>query len=176
VKLLNSTKPPKPPLPESDVSDMEDFIDQIKIVLPVLGHTLLKPVLRGGNGLPHGSHLNSPIFFLNQVGIAAKAMEVDNDFVVLKGSFARKNGVPSWDAYVDLRKELVQSGKIIESDCSDKLVFTQDVPFRSPSAAAACVLASNRNGRTDWKVEGTNQTYEQWERQKLNVNNTEVES
>jgi hypothetical protein len=35
--LDNNTKPPPPMLPEADVSDMDYFIDQLKIVLPVLG-------------------------------------------------------------------------------------------------------------------------------------------
>ncbi len=33
----NGTNPPTPSLPEADVSDMDYFVDQLKIVLPVLG-------------------------------------------------------------------------------------------------------------------------------------------
>jgi hypothetical protein len=37
----------------------------------------------------------------------------------------------------------------------------------SPSAAAASILARNANGRTEWKIEGSNTTYQQWAEQKI---------
>ena len=42
VKLTNSTAPELPLLPEADVSDMEYFIEQLRVVLPVLGLDVLK--------------------------------------------------------------------------------------------------------------------------------------
>lgn len=43
------------------------------------------------------------------------------------------------------------------------LRFTEDVAFSSPSAAAQAVMASSRNGRTDWKTEQTGHTYAAWQ-------------
>lgn len=167
VKLLNVSNPPIPTLPESDMSDMEYFLEQTQLILPVLGCNFLKPKPKVVYESEEGAENGSPLFILKQVGLTAKAMEVENEFVVLKGSMARKNGVPSWDAYVKLRDQLVTDGKLIQSEDTDKYIFTEDTSFSSPSAASACVMASNRNGRTDWKTEETGLTYEQWSRQKL---------
>lgn len=35
--------------------------------------------------------------------------------------------------------------------------------FASPSAAAACVLGRNSNGRLEWKVEGTKTSFGAWQ-------------
>jgi hypothetical protein len=40
----------------------------------------------------------------------------------------------------------------------------EDVPFKSPSAAAAVVLDRNSNGRTEWKLAGTKVTYDEWQK------------
>jgi hypothetical protein len=87
--------------------------------------------------------------------------------VVLKGSTARKDGVPSWTTYKELRDELLQAGKLRPNPNPDFLEFAEDVPFRSPSAAAAVVAAGNRNGGLMWRVEGTGQTYAEWQEARL---------
>jgi hypothetical protein len=47
------------------------------------------------------------------------------------------------------------------------LVFTEDVPFASPSAAAAVVFGGSQNGRIVWKRKDNGQTSKQWQEQKL---------
>jgi len=42
-------------------------------------------------------------------------------------------------------------------------VFRNAVSFASPSAAAAVILGRAANGRTEWKVQGTKQTYADWQ-------------
>ncbi len=42
-----------------------------------------------------------------------------------------------------------------------------NVAFGSPSASAAVVNAGNMNGRTNWKVAETGQTYQEWYEQRL---------
>ena len=49
----------------------------------------------------------------------------------------------------------------------EPMLFTDDVPFASPSTAAATVLNRNANGRTEWKVAGTGQPYEDWQSAQL---------
>jgi hypothetical protein len=46
-------------------------------------------------------------------------------------------------------------------------MFAEDVPFKSPSAAAVVVNAGNMNGRTAWKIAETGQTYGEWLEQKV---------
>jgi hypothetical protein len=43
------------------------------------------------------------------------------------------------------------------------VIFTQDVPFKSPSAASATVLGRTDNGRNTWRMKGTSITYGAWQ-------------
>jgi hypothetical protein len=47
---------------------------------------------------------------------------------------------------------LVQEGKLVPNDKGNFYAFAEDVPFASPSAAAAVVFDGNQNGRIAWKV------------------------
>lgn len=158
--LENGTNPQVPALPEADISDMDYFIDQLRIVLPVLGMGFLQP-------MPKAEAAESPLFTCKQGNIEARAKEIGNEFVVLKGSAARIEGVKSWDSYVTLRDQLVADGKLIKSPNADTYIFSENVVFSSPSAAGACVLARNANGRIEWKVDKTMQTYHDWHKDKL---------
>lgn len=107
---------------------------------------------------------------MDKVGTSATAQEIDGNFVVFKNSTARKHGVESWEtypAYRILRDQLVNDGKLRDSEQEGFYVFAEDVPFNSPSAAATVVYGGNQNGRTAWKVKGTNQTYANWQDEKL---------
>ena len=55
---------------------------------------------------------------------------------------------PGWIA---IKNGLVASGKLAER--GSLLVFTDDVLFNSPSAAAAVVYGNNANGRLLWKTD-----------------------
>ncbi|MEY3175493.1 MAG: hypothetical protein RLZZ436_3407 [Planctomycetota bacterium] len=156
--VANDTSPPKKPLPEADITDMEYFLQQMQLVFPVLGLNFLVPVATPAST----SGTGQVRFVMTEVGAQATAVETTSEFVVLRGSTARKHGSASWDVYVDLRRELLDSGKLVESPDPAYLVFTDDVPFSSPSAAAAVVAAGNRNGRTSWKVQSSGQTYGEW--------------
>lgn len=167
ARIQNGTAPPPPSLPEPDIADMEYFISQLQMVFPVLGFGFLQPkaVATAIPG-PAGESM-SPIFCLNLVGAEAKAREIGDSFVVLKGSTARKQGLKSWTSYKALRDQLVADGKMVDSHNPDFYVFTEDVEFSSPSAGAACVNAGNSNGRTNWKVADTGETYQQWHDKKI---------
>ena len=107
--LVNGTAPPAPPLPEPDVADMEFFLAQVLLVLPVLGFAFTQPRPSAGAtfGLSDVAE-KSPIFVMSPVGTHAEAQEIDGEFVVFKGSTARKQGVPSWTKYKALCDQLVQ--------------------------------------------------------------------
>jgi hypothetical protein len=168
AKLTNGTAPPLPPLPEADVADMEYFLGQIQMILPVLGFSFLQPKPSFATDLP-ASALTAPIFRLEAVGVKAEAREVDGEFIVLKGSTARRQGAPSWDTYKSLRDDLVADGKLVDADDPDLLVFAEDVPFSSPSAAATVVRASNANGRKEWKEASTGKSYADWQALQLKL-------
>lgn len=165
--VTNGTNPPTNPLPEPDVADMEYFLEQIQMVLPVLGFPFLQP-------LPDYSQLAATPslgtrFVMRDAGTDAHAVELNGEFVVLKGSTARKQGTKSWDSYKSLRDQLVADGRLIDSESPEYFRFAENIPFQSPSAAATVVAAGNRNGRLTWKTESGGETYAEWHDAKLAV-------
>ena len=171
ARLANNTSPEPALLPEPDVADMEFFLGQVQMVLPVLGFSFTQQLVatKPPPGVSTAS-VSSPIFVMNPVGTSATAQEVDGNFIVFKNSTARKQGTASWTTYKaakGLRDQLVADGKIIDAGQEDLLVFAEDVPFSSPSSAAAVVYGGSQNGRIVWRVKDTGQTYAQWQEEKL---------
>ena len=82
---------------------------------------------------------------------ASGQAEVRGDkFVVLAGSRCRKEPVPSAvDTVAFLRREPAEAG-LLESD-GDQLVLSEDVEFKTASAASAFVLGRSSNGFVDWR-------------------------
>lgn len=166
ASVSNGTAPENPVLPEPDLADMEYFLEQLQMVFPVLGMTFLQPqpVLDAAEG---DRSAQGPRFTMTEVGNKSYALEVGGEFVVLKGSTARKQGVDSWVSYRSLRDDLVTEGKLIDGQDSDYFVFAENVAFSSPSAAASVVAARNTNGRLAWRLEGSGQSYADWHEAKL---------
>jgi hypothetical protein len=169
ARLTNDTEPEPAPLPESDIADMEFFLSQAQMVLPVLGLSFTQqlPVLPPFGAEPPVAAGTSPLFCMNPVGTLALAQEIDGQFVVLKGSTARRQGVESWTSYRPLRDQLIEEGKLTDTGQDGLLIFTEDVAFSSPSAAAAVVYGGNQNGRQAWRIKDTGLSYQQWQEQRL---------
>lgn len=168
ASFTNDTEPEPAPLPEPDVADMDFFLGQVQMILPVLGFTFTQRVPAVQAELARvASNAVSPVFVMSPVGTHATAQEIDGQFNVRQGSTARKQGVDSWSAYRSLRDQLVAEGKLVDADQEGYFLFTEDVPFSSPSAAASVVYGGNQNGRIVWRSKDTGQTYQQWQDQKL---------
>mgnify|MGYP000090046286 FL=1 len=139
-------------LPESDKADMEVFLGRIQQLLPPLGTDLLVPVLRSSDhrGFVEAEELDLQCRIKDLV---ATGRRTPNGFVVYKGSHASLTERPSAaqrHPYVlVLRNRLLSEGKLREE--SGRLVFTADVEFSSPSAAASVVHGGGANGLTAWK-------------------------
>lgn len=171
--LVNGTAPTPLPLPEADVSDMEYFIAQAKIVLPVLGVNLLRSVTAApssadqahGDASPHVE--TSPVFemSLKKSGVTATAQEIDGEFTVHGGSLARLEWTGVDDGYKRLREKLEADGTLVPSDDGKAAVFARSYVFASPSAAAAVVAGRSANGRLEWKLQGTADSYGSWQSQ-----------
>lgn len=175
--LVGSTQ--RTPLPEADQADMEYFLSQILLILPVVGFEGVRPrptlsqrpsetadTLRGTDMVEPAQtfQLQMP-----SIGLVANAVESGGEFVVTAGSTARVEGQQSWKSYKPLRDQLVEEGKLVTSANPVLFEFKEDVTFRSPSAAAAVVLARNANGRIEWVHAGTGQEYGQFKDQTLMV-------
>lgn len=107
----------------------------------------------------------APLFVLTSKkhGIAATARQADGDFIVLKGSQAFKSWTSKSDhSYSKRHAQLIEQGALTP-DGSGKLVFSEDAVFTSPSAASSVILGRPDNGRTSWKLSGSNISYGQWQ-------------
>ena len=167
----NGTVPPPVSLPEADVSDMEYFIDQMRLVLPVLGLEILRESPKATVEQAHSPDTEaraSPLFELTQrkSGVYARAREIDGDFIVLKGS----TFVPQWKqpnttqlGYAKLHAQLSQARKLTVPPGQPLATLTEDYAFSSPSAASAVILGRHDNGRMSWKLQGTQTTYAAWQ-------------
>jgi hypothetical protein len=109
----------------------------------------------------------SPIFELKSRGADAKAKLIDNEFVILKDSLARKSEVDSiGDGVRKRREELVKNG-VLEESSESHYCFTKNHAFSSPSTAASVLVEGESNGRRAWKVKDTGQTYGEWDEARL---------
>ncbi|AQS41287.1 MAG: Hypothetical protein BHV28_05810 [Candidatus Tokpelaia hoelldobleri] len=175
--LANTQQPPAENryLPEADRANMEAFLATLKIILPVIGLDVLKPMVKiiideaksvtATNGISSVPHFE----IRHRSGIKAKAQEIDGDFVVLKDSEALFDTGNVGMGYRDLRNRLIEQGILQSNVQKDKYIFTADYIFKSPSAAAAVVLERNANGRIEWKIEGKPLTYQQWQEQQIKL-------
>jgi hypothetical protein len=134
-------------LPEADRHDMEEFLEKIRQLLPVLGSELLTPVA-SKEPLSSAGVLRTEI-----KGVSAMGQRTPTGFVVFKGSQAVLTPRPAASQYVPFvlatREALLKEGTLVPE--GDRLVFTRDVEFSSPSAAAAIVHGGSANGLIAWK-------------------------
>lgn len=134
-------------LPESDREDMEIFLEKIHQLLPVLGVEVLVPK----NANPETS-TELELLTCEIKGIKATGRLTPNGIVVLGGSQAVLNERPSSQKYpwaLNMRQRLREEGTLTIR--TDHLLFTGDVEFSSPSAAAAVIHGGQANGLTAWK-------------------------
>jgi len=145
--LQNKNTPAKPTLSEADEAYMDVFLENMLGILPVLGIHAFKP------SPSLSAATKSPVFTCQGRGVKATGYDTPEGFVVTAGSFAASDEVPSlvehFPHICKLRADLKKSGVLVPD--GDKLRFTQDYTFSSPSTASDAVLGRSSNGRVDWK-------------------------
>jgi len=172
VTLDNGTSPAgqRRRLPEADQANMEAFLSNLKIILPVVGLDLLKPQPRAVAQVstPVEQRTVSDVKFeiRHKSGIYANAVEEDGEFIVLEGSRALTDQGYVMQSYAALKANLIATGVLVPAQ-DKRLTFAKPYSFSSPSAAAAVVLDRNSNGRTEWKVKGSRQSYHDWQQARI---------
>lgn len=136
------------PLPDHEASGMNLFLERMRILLPVFGCNLLVPKAQASKNKS----------LINKIkGLVAHGNRSPGGFVVFKGSEAvlepRRFAAEKKNWTYLQREKLIKEGVLVKE--SDRLRFSQDFEFASPSAAAAVISGGNANGLTSWKnVEG----------------------
>jgi len=166
--VKNRTEPSFDRLPEADISDMESFLEELQLVLPVIGVDFFrKPKVHVAQ---QDTEAESAVFFtLKHVGkgIAAKAVELDGEFVVLSGATGSLlESISFHDKIKSLREQALESGRAVKID-DGHFRLNEDIAFSSPSAASVFLFGTSRNGRTDWLVEERDVTYGAWKDERI---------
>lgn len=135
-------------LPESDREDMEVFLAHTRQLLPVLGSDLLIPVAQ-----PAAKQQSGGTLFCRMKGAEARGHRTPDGFVVLQGSTAvlqERQSAKKWPYVVALRNKLIADGTLVQKD--GFYLFTRDVEFSSPSAAASVIEGGSANGLIEWRT------------------------
>jgi len=179
AKLVNGTEPPFKGLPEPEIADMERVLDEIEVLLPVLGFDILRPAGQEAgaaatapaqlvSGKPSVSTTEGPIFTFTESGADARAREANGEFVVLAGSLAKRQEVPSCAEPLRRRRaEMIAEGALEVTPDGKFLRFTADTAFDSPSGASRVVYGGNVSGPRYWKHAATGQTYGDWRKSQI---------
>lgn len=142
-KTENSTIPSKPFVTEPMEADLLDSFETIKILLSTLGYPIFESINKK-------EIAKKELFFVKGKGVQAEGDLIDDGFVVFKDSQVVLETTPSCHEYLlALRKKLLNEG--ILAPQNNKLIFTENYIFSSPSTAAAVVLGRNSNGWKKWK-------------------------
>jgi predicted GIY-YIG superfamily endonuclease len=151
AQIDNGNSPSLPTLHEADISDMEYFLEQIKLILPVMGFNFLISSTVSTKDLQPSENKPSihETYYIKTKTFRASMSETDQGYIVIKGSEAKKSLSNSCtETYRNMRRKLIETKIMTES--GDRLVFTEDAVFNSPSAASNMILGRNSNGFAEW--------------------------
>lgn len=151
AQIDNGNIPSLPTLHEADISDMEYFLEQIKLILPVMGFKFLISSTVAPKEFEESENTSviHEIYFIKTKTFEATMTETDQGYIVAKGSEAKKALSNSCtETYRNMRRKLIETKVMIEN--GDKLIFAEDAIFSSPSAASNMILGRNSNGFTEW--------------------------
>lgn len=157
--LENGNTPPESSLPRADRDAMAEFVENIRMVLGILGYPILEPLLRSrapsqqvtnAAAIENGSSpMNDLIFRVNN--LTAYGAATDEGFVLKKGSQFSATNTDSISGKLVAAKERYKfEGLLIQE--GDHLVSTEDILMSSPSYAAAIVAGTSRSGPQSWKT------------------------
>ncbi|MDH4216712.1 MAG: GIY-YIG nuclease family protein [Gallionella sp.] len=169
-QLENGNTPTESSLPRADQDAMEEFIENVRMVLGILGYSILEPLLKSkqppipssssGIRLEDENRYNDLIFTVNN--LTAHGAATDEGFVLKKGSQLSKTNTESIPGkLVKTKERLLKDGALI--DDGGKLIVTEDILLSSSSYAAAIVAGTSRSGPQSWKDAVTGQTMKQIE-------------
>jgi len=136
----------KPHTPAPLEADCLEVFDTGRTLLATLGYPVFDPVAKVGEAK------TDEIFVCTGSGADGRGIYTQEGFVVLKGSKARIQNVPSLAGtpMETFRKKLFETGILVID--GETAVMTKDHLFKSPSYAAIALMARNANGWTDWKT------------------------
>ncbi|MFZ5674336.1 MAG: GIY-YIG nuclease family protein [Pseudomonadota bacterium] len=164
VKLANGQAPTLPTLSKSDEDALETFLENLWLVLPALRVDFFLEMTRPA---VQASHDPQFVLLNSQGETAATAFIHDGEFIVRQGSSTiAKSGELLPNSYFEsLQARLLKSG-VVKLD-GGRGVFTANTAFQSANSAAAIISGTSELGTVQWKLKGSDRTYQDWEAEQL---------
>ena len=148
--LLNTNNSQPASLPRGDQNSMEEFIRNLRILLGALGHKALELITH--SNISNSEKTPEKTFHIKNKNIHARSTLNNEGMIVLQGSTISQETTKSLSTgYQKLRSQLIENKTIVYQN--NKLTFTKDYLFTSPSQAAAVISGHAINGRIAWCTE-----------------------
>jgi len=154
-QLENSNTPTESSLPRADQDAMKEFIENTRMVLGILGYSILEPILQSKSSGESSTQahttnsLNDLTFCVNN--LTAYGSVTDEGFVLKKDSQLSKLNTESIPGKVaSIKEHLLTDGTL--KDDGKKLIATTDILLSSSTYAAAIVAGTSRSGPQSWKT------------------------
>lgn len=143
--VQNKVQPQENTLSESERVIVEQYFENVQFILGAIGYEVFETVAE--------SIADKKLYYLKAEGVDAKAqLLADGSLNVLKGSLARIRQVDSfWGWSKAARERFLQDGTFVDKGDGLSYIYTKDVLFKSPTAAAATTVGYSVNGWDVWK-------------------------
>jgi hypothetical protein len=154
--LENGNTPPQSSLPRADKDAMEEFVQNTRMVLGILGFSILEPLINrdepGKLNSQSEERKDELNLLLNINGCNASGALTDEGFVIKSNSeFKEVTSSSLSDKLNGIRTKLIETGVLrLEKG---KYISTEDVLVSSSSSAASLIAGNTRSGPQNWKTE-----------------------
>lgn len=146
-ELKNSQTPKNKVLAEHEVAYMESFLKNILQILPLFGI----------NSFEAPRKINKSKIEIYEFNTATGYRE-NSGFVIMKGSIANTQTVPSISDSVKNIRTILENSGILQKHDNNHLIFTSDYLFASLSQAAGVIRGGSVSGPLSWKNKKTGKT------------------
>lgn len=148
--IKNGNQPQEEFQDEFDQIRNNNYFNGVKKILSTFGYKVFESVA--------DSVADTKFYYLKADGVEARAQLIeDGSLNVLKGATARIRETEAFLGWSqNARKRFLEDGTIKDSGDGLSYIFTKDILFKSPSAAAATLTGRPINGWTAWKDEQGN--------------------
>jgi hypothetical protein len=157
-RLHNTQTPTEPHIPEAMLAELRDNFGTIQTLLSMLGFPILDPLPSEEESTRQHTKL-----YCRGNGAEATGEYTEDGLVVFEGSTARVDTTSSVPDTVKRRRQNLRADGVLEQE-EDHLVFRENHPFNSPSAASGVVLGRSSNGWREWR-DAEGRTLDDLERQ-----------
>jgi hypothetical protein len=143
-QVVNGNDATASSLPRADRATMEEFLENIEILLGVLGHRVFVPPVVRNSG-----RTSVDRFRFTVLGAEALGAPSDEGFIIFRGSTGLSRSTEAMRGAIALKEELLAARKLVREGALVR--FQEDVLFGTPSQAGSMVNGSSCNGRVAWK-------------------------